>query len=534
MKKNVVIGLLGSTLDQGTSVKRWNRWRPSVDLCRHEDFLVDRFELLSQTRYQHIAAQVSTDIQSISPATKVRQHLVEFGDAWDLESVYSALHDYARHYRFQPDKETYYVHITTGSHVAQICLFLLTEARYFPALLIQTSPPGARNQQHTGCYRIFDLDLSQYDRLKARFNQEHQSGLSFLKSGIDTRNTAFNKMIEQIEQVATQSKAPMVLMGPTGAGKSQLARRIYELKKDRHKLDGPFVEVNCATLRGDSAMSTLFGHKKGAFTGAAGDRPGLLRTADGGILFLDELGELGRDEQAMLLRALEEKRFLPVGSDKESSSDFQLIAGTNRDLYTDVQNGNFREDLFARINLWTYTLPGLNRRREDIEPNLDYELSQYTNLHNIPIQFNKEARECYMAFALSSKATWNGNFRDLNASVIRMATFAPAGIINKPIVEQELQRLRHQWRDGKVESGSALLATYFSPTQLAQIDLFDQVQLEQVLRICQQSKNAAQAGRQLFSVSRRQKSRHNDSDRVGKYLARFGLHWQDLRPPPFD
>ncbi|MFT5424055.1 MAG: transcriptional regulatory protein RtcR [Phycisphaerales bacterium] len=95
------------------------------------------------------------------------------------------------------------------------------------------------------------------------------------------------------------------------AGKSRLAGRVYELRKHRHLVEGELVEVNCATLRGDSAMSALFGHKKGAFTGASSDRPGLLRAANHGILFLDEIGELGLDEQAMLLRAIEEKRFLP-------------------------------------------------------------------------------------------------------------------------------------------------------------------------------------------------------------------------------
>src|SRR5437764_41118 len=120
-------------------------------------------------------------------------------------------------------------------------------------------------------------------------------------------------------------------MGPTEAGQPLVARRIYELKKVRHAVKGELVDVNFAALRGDGAMSALFGHTQGAFTGALKDRPGLLRTADAGVLLLDEIGELGADEQAMLLRALEEKTFLPMGSDKESSSDFQLIAGTNRD-----------------------------------------------------------------------------------------------------------------------------------------------------------------------------------------------------------
>ena len=126
-------------------------------------------------------------------------------------------------------------------------------------------------------------------------------------------------------------------------------------------MSGELVEVNCATIRGDGAMSALFGHVKGAFTGALEARPGLLRKAHGGVLFLDEIGELGADEQAMLLRAIEEKAFFPLGSDREVNSDFLLLAGTNRDLGAEVAAGRFREDLFARINLWTFRLPGPRR-----------------------------------------------------------------------------------------------------------------------------------------------------------------------------
>jgi transcriptional regulatory protein RtcR len=134
-------------------------------------------------------------------------------------------------------------------------------------------------------------------------------------------------------------------------------------------------------------------------------------------LFLDEVGELGIDEQAMLLRALEEKCFLPVGSDKEFHSDFQLIAGTNRDLLVAVRNGRFREDLLARINLWTFQLPGLRDRREDIEPNLQFELEQFASKQGVNVTFNLEAWEGFLKFAASPEAAWSGNFRDLNAAV---------------------------------------------------------------------------------------------------------------------
>ncbi len=184
-------------------------------------------------------------------------------------------------------------------------------------------------------------------------------------------------MIDDIEKVAVRTRAPVLLSGPTGAGKSRLARRIYELKRRREQVTGRFVEINCATLRGDGAMSALFGHRRGAFTGAVEDRGGLLRAADSGMLFLDEIGELGTDEQAMILRAVEEKRFLPVGTDLEVESNFQLTAGSNRDLRVEVTRGRFREDLLARLALWTFRLPSLAERREDIAPNLDYELAAH-------------------------------------------------------------------------------------------------------------------------------------------------------------
>lgn len=346
IRRQIVLGILGSQLDSGLDELRWKQWRPSVGICQHEDLVVDRFELLIEPRQQALGELVARDIRSVSPETEVRLHAFALADPWDFEEVFARLHEFARGYPFRTEDEDYLIHITTGTHVAQICLFLLAESRHLPGRLLQTSPPP-RSEMGAGRYRIIDLDLSKYDALATRFAQEQQEDLTFLKSGIETRNLAFNALIERIERVAIASASPVLLTGPTGAGKSQLARRIYELKLRRQQLQGAFIEVNCATLRGDQAMSALFGHTKGAFTGAMAVRPGLLKSADGGLLFLDEIGELGLDEQAMLLRAIEEKRFLPVGADRELASDFQLIAGTNRDLGERIAEGLFREDLLA-------------------------------------------------------------------------------------------------------------------------------------------------------------------------------------------
>ena len=241
----------------------------------------------------------------------------------------------------------------------------------------------------------------------------------------------------------------------------------------------------------------------------------------------------------MLLKAIEEKRFFPVGADKEVESDFQLIAGTHRDLRRDVAQGRFREDLFARINLWTYDLPGLAQRPEDIEPNLDHLLALHAAENHRVVRFNAEARTAYLRFAQSSEALWRGNFRDLSASVTRLATLADGGRIAVALVEAEIARLRWLW---KHEGTGALAAAddevdleaLLGEEKFAALDLFDRLQLEAVVRVCRQSRTLSEAGRQLFQASRTQRSVVNDADRLRKYLAKMGLDWArvsaDARP----
>lgn len=530
MNPNIVFGFLGSTLDRAQGADRWSKWRPTVAMCQQDDLLISRLELLVEPKFAELAKSVVADIAKVSPETQVVVHESALKDPWDFQEVYERLYDFVRGYDFQLEKEDYLIHLTTGTHVAQICWFLLNEANFIPARLLQTSPSreGGRDAKACGRYEIIDIDLSKYDRLSTRFAQEQERTLDFLKSGIATKSKGFNKLIEQIELVAVNSKAPILIMGPTGAGKSMLGGRIYDLRRSRAGLSGRFVEVNCATLRGDQAMSALFGHKRGSFTGAQSDRPGLLKEADKGLIFLDEIGELGLDEQAMLLRALEDKTFLPLGSDKAVQSDFQLIAGTNRDLRAQVAAGKFRDDLLARINLWTFTLPSLAERREDIAANLDFELERYAKTHRRQVRMNKEAREAFLKFAKGPEAKWSANFRDLNAAVTRMATLAPKGRITVECVNAEMARLREGWKDGSqfaVPSSHLVL----SAERWAEIDPFDRVQLEFVIKTCRESKTLSDAGRKLFAMSRTKRSKMNDADRLKKYLKRFDLSWEQVK-----
>lgn len=531
MKRKVVLGFLGTQLDSGLSSARWEKWRPTVSLAQHDDLAIDKLVLLHDVKYTNLAACVKTDFVQLSPTTDVQLQEMNLENPWDFGEVYGALYDWAKTYLFDTEHEEYWAHITTGTHVAQICLFLLVEARFFPGVLLQSAPPRGRQGKGVGSYELIDLDLSKYDAINTRLDVAQLDAVSFLKSGIATRNARFNSTIEEIERVAVSSKAPIFLTGPTGAGKSMLAKRIFELKKSRHQISGSFVDVNCATLRGDGASSTLFGHKKGSFTGASSDRPGLLRTADQGVLFLDEIGELGLDEQAMLLKAIEDKRFLPVGSDKEVQSNFQLIAGTNKDLRLEVAAGRFREDLFARINLWTYTLPSLAQRREDIEPNINHQLALTSQDVSKQLRFTTEAKQDYLRFAQSSDAVWRGNFRDLSASITRLATLADNGRIGTALVDAEKARLRWQWQTtlqttaSNITSGSLyeLIGNAYDT-----LDYFDRVQLQAVIATCQASSSLSEAGRTLFDVSRTKRDVINDADRLRKYLLKFDLSWEKI------
>ncbi|WP_246616529.1 RNA repair transcriptional activator RtcR [Thaumasiovibrio subtropicus] len=528
-KRTVGLSLLGTQLDfVGKRIDRWSRWRPNVGLCSQPDLVFDELHLLHGARNYRLANTVASDIGLVSPETEVVLHEVDFNNPWDFEEVYAKLFDWCRSKSFDAEQEDYLFHITTGTHVAQICAYLLTESRHFPGRLIQSAPDNRAESRSVGNVQIIDLDLSKYDQIATRFDEEHQEGSTFLKGGIVTQNKQFNQLISQIEKVAIRSTEPVLLTGPTGAGKSQLATRIYQLKKRRAAVNGELVSVNCATLKGDSAMAALFGHTKGAYTGALQARDGFLRTAHEGVLFLDEIGELGLKEQAMLLHAIEYKRFHPVGSDKTVESDFQFIAGTNRDLKKEIAAGRFREDLFARINLWTYRLPGLKERREDIPANLDYELERYTAKSGNRVRFNREARTAFLQFAMSSQASWLGNFRDLGAAVTRMCTLADSSRISVTDVDEEIVRLRQLWCQADSSIGESALTHYFDSAQIRELDQFDQHQLNYVLSVCSQHRNMAAAGRTLFDVSRTRKVKQNDSSRLQKYLAKFGLKWGDI------
>jgi len=179
--------------------------------------------------------------------------------------------------------------------------------------------------------------------------------------------------------------------------------------------------------------------------------------------------------------------------------------------------------------LWTFHLPALVDRREDIEPNVDYELEQFRRRTGTAVAFSKEARELFLAFATSAGARWPGNFRDLNAVITRLGTLAPAGRITVDQVKAEVAHLRTRWAGAPPSTPLNLVDQVVPASITASLDRFDRVQLEDVLVVCRSASTLSAAGRTLFDRSRERKSVPNDADRLRKYLARFDLEWSELK-----
>jgi transcriptional regulator with GAF, ATPase, and Fis domain len=193
--------------------------------------------------------------------------------------------------------------------------------------------------------------------------------------GIVGESDAIAAAFRQALRVGPFSDLAVLITGESGTGKELMARAIHQLDPKRRA--GPFIAVNCGAISSGLAMSEIFGHSRGAFTGADRDRKGLIRAADGGVLFLDEIGELGSDIQAMLLRVLQDHRVLSVGTEHDVGADVRVIAATNRNLEFLMERGQFRGDLFHRLNMLGVHLPPLRERAADLKPLIDNFLDKY-------------------------------------------------------------------------------------------------------------------------------------------------------------
>jgi two-component system, NtrC family, response regulator GlrR len=245
---------------------------------------------------------------------------------------------------------------------------------------------------------------------------------------IITRSARMEALLADARRAAATDVA-ILIQGPTGTGKDVLARFVHDASPRRNS---QLVAVNCGAIAESLFESELFGHAKGAFTGAVAERKGLIAAADRGTLFLDEVGELPLPMQVKLLRVLEDHEVRPVGRTSSQPVDIRVVAATNRDLQTAVADGVFREDLFYRLNVVELKLPPLEERREDIALIANHLLSRLSSATGTPKVFAPEA------MALLVAASWPGNVRQLQNVVQRNAALAPSPIISAEQVRQSL------------------------------------------------------------------------------------------------
>lgn len=222
---------------------------------------------------------------------------------------------------------------------------------------------------------------------------------------------AITHIKEMIEKVAP-TEARVLITGPNGTGKELVAHWLHQ-KSDRSK--GPMIEVNCAAIPSELIESELFGHVKGAFTSANKDRAGKFEAANGGTIFLDEVGDMSLSAQAKVLRALQENRVQRVGSDKDIKVDVRVVAATNKDLKKEIAEGNFREDLYHRLAVILVKVPALNDRRDDIPLLIQYFTEKIANEHGTA---KKEFST--KAIKLLQEYDWTGNIRELRNVVERL------------------------------------------------------------------------------------------------------------------
>ena len=256
------------------------------------------------------------------------------------------------------------------------------------------------------------------------------------RSDIITRSARMAELLEQSYRVA-QRDVSILITGASGTGKELLARAIHKASPRSTK---PFVAINCGALPEHLLESELFGHSKGAFTGAVSEHNGLFREADGGTLFLDEIGDMPVSLQVKLLRALQERQIRPVGSSKTIPINVRVLSATHRDLQQAMQEGSFREDLYYRLNVVNLQLPSLEQRPEDIPLLARHVLAQSARRHQVEVnRFSDDAMQ------LLATAKWPGNVRQLVNVIEQCVALTHSTVIGAAQVEQALSQNSSYW-----------------------------------------------------------------------------------------
>ncbi len=321
-----------------------------------------------------------------------------------------------------------------------------------PSVVVMTAEATMKNAVEAMRRGAFDyltkpFDLKEVEELVSRIVEYRRQVRTSHQGERKTKPTAAGEIVGRspaMQEVfkligrAANSDATILVTGPTGAGKELVARALWS---NSPRADRPFVTVNCAAIPGQLLESELFGHTKGAFTGAHEDRKGKFAQAHGGVILLDEVGDMPLPLQAKMLRVLQEREVYPVGAVKSTTIDVRVVAATNRDLAADVAEGRFREDLYHRLNVVPIKLPPLAHRKEDIPALVDHFLEK------IAVAFNEPQKTVTPeAMETLRNHPWPGNVRELENAVRRAVLMAPGATISRENLPSDPVSFPAGWR----------------------------------------------------------------------------------------
>ncbi|HSH45139.1 MAG TPA: sigma-54 dependent transcriptional regulator [Longimicrobiales bacterium] len=333
--------------------------------------------------------------------------------------------------------------------------------------------------------------------------------------GMVGRSEVMRRLYDRIRRVAG-AEGPVLVVGESGTGKELVSRAVHA---ESRRASGPFIAVNCAGIPADLMESEFFGHAEGAFTGATSSRQGLFQEADGGTMMLDEIGEMPASMQAKLLRALEDGRIRPVGANTERELDVRIIAATNRDLRQEVESGEFREDLFFRLETFTLRVPPLRERGDDLDLLLAHFLGLFSARAGRRVRgFSAAAMRRLHAYPFA------GNVRELRNVVERAVTFATGEIIGEESLPERVRQARGRDLDG---GGAGLLSGLLRDEDDV-LPTLEEVELRYIRHVLHRVNGNKRRAAALLGVSRR--TLYRRLEKVGEPEAESGADAEAAGP----
>jgi transcriptional regulator with PAS, ATPase and Fis domain len=381
---------------------------PILSLVAEESF--DRIILFSTPATEDITLATEKELAWIAPDTTTEIRDVPLSDPTDYRAILTQLRSHIREILDQLPDTSFFIAVASGTPQMHASWVLLAASGEIPAKILHVRPPRFVTKDQSVVSEV-DLSSNEFPSIRARISgpegMPDEGGpdlaLAVRQLNIVGDHESISGSLEVAAALAT-SDAPILIRGETGTGKELFARLVHVLSgrpKER------FVAINCAAIPEDLVESVLFGHRKGAFTGAVRDQQGKFDLANGGTLFLDELAELPLPAQAKLLRILQDGMVEPVGADGPHEVDVRVVAATNRDVAKAIKAGEFREDLYYRLNVGEIMLPPLRDRRSDI-PKLALQV-----LDRVNATMRSPKRLSQDALARLQSHSWPGNVRDL-------------------------------------------------------------------------------------------------------------------------